>query len=238
MKDEKNPYILPPSSVRTYHSEASIPMIASVRSARIESETHGRTERTQVGDRLRIFHMATDLRLKEQLSALTGEIVDTYEETAVINHLGHAPLPHSGTIVDLLHDLKEVLFPGYRRRQNLHAGNVTYYVGDLLDSIHDRLTDQIARALRYGDELQGKTCATRDALDDFELRGQQQTIEFLKSLPKLRRILATDVQAAFDGDPARVSLCVRLRLAGTIGEAHPGRERAGFSENADFEFVG
>ena len=177
-------------------------MIASVRSTRLDSDASVRPLRAPAEGRIRIVHMANDFRLKNQLSALTDQIVDTYLETPAIYHLGHCALPNSATVVDVLLDLKEVLFPGYRRRQNLHQGNVTYYVGDLLDSIHDRLADQIARAIRYGEEISGNPSGTREALEDCDLRGQQQTLTFLEALPQIRRTLSTDVQAAFEGDPA------------------------------------
>lgn len=150
--------------------------------------------------------MATDFRLKEQLSHLTEEIVDSYKDIGTINHLGHCPLPSSQTVIEIVEELTEILFPGYRRRQNLHMGNVMYYVGDLIDGLHDKLTTQIARALRHDYDLQnGPDCEQRKLMD-FESRGQQAAVEFLQSIPALRQLLCTDVQAAFDGDPAARSL--------------------------------
>jgi serine O-acetyltransferase len=150
--------------------------------------------------------MATDFRLKEELSSLTDRIVDSYREIGSVNHLGHCPLPSTAAVIDIVNDLKEILYPGYRRRQNLHLGNVTYYVGDLVDALHDKLTQQIGRALRYDyDRIHGKDCNKRQ-LVDFEARGQQEAIRFLESLPQMRQLLATDVQAAYDGDPAASGL--------------------------------
>ena len=93
--------------------------------------------------------MATDIRLKEGLPVLTERIVDTYAEVGSINHLGHCPLPNYETVIAATEDLKEILYPGYRRRDGLHLGNVTYHVGDLIDRLHDTLTVQIGRALRH-----------------------------------------------------------------------------------------
>ena len=93
--------------------------------------------------------MATDVRIKETLPELTDRIVQTYSELSTITHLGHCPLPNYETIVEILESLKDILFPGYRRRDGLHLGNVTYHVGDLIDRLHDQLTEQIARALRH-----------------------------------------------------------------------------------------
>jgi serine O-acetyltransferase len=90
------------------------------------------------------------------------------------------------------------MYPGYRRREGLHHGNISYYVGDLLDRLHDRLTTQIGRALRH----EAGATADCESQQDFEALGQAKTLEFLDQLPELRSTLATDVQAAFDGDPA------------------------------------
>ncbi len=85
---------------------------------------------------------------KERLPGITRRIVETYEECGAIHHLGHSPLPSYHEVVEILADLREILYPGYGRRQNLHLGNVAYHVGDLIDSLHDRLTQQITRAFR------------------------------------------------------------------------------------------
>src|SRR5215475_7229240 len=93
--------------------------------------------------------MATDIRLKEGLPEITEALVATYTECSRLNHLGHYPLPSREAVLDILADLIDVLYPGYARRQNLHIGNVEYYVGELIDGLHDKLTQQIARALRH-----------------------------------------------------------------------------------------
>lgn len=150
--------------------------------------------------------MATDFRRKEQLTDLTDRLVESYQELGSINHLGHCPLPNTGAVVAALDDMKEILFPGYRRRQNLHLGNVTYFVGDLIDSLHDTLTQQFARALRFADDAAGETECSRAKLRDYEALGQDHAIRFLEALPEIRKLLATDVQAGYDGDPAASGL--------------------------------
>lgn len=142
--------------------------------------------------------MATDVRIKEQLPELTKKIVETYLEVPTIQYLGHCPLPKFEAIIAACEDLKEILYPGYRRRENLHLGNVTYHVGDLIDSLHDKLTTQIGRALRH-DAVARQQCVEES---DYEALGQAKAVEFLENLPELRRVLSRDVQAAFDGDPA------------------------------------
>jgi serine O-acetyltransferase len=141
--------------------------------------------------------MASDLRLKEQLPNLTKKIVETYATVPGTSHLGHCPLPNYDVIIECCEDLKEILYPGYRRREGLHLGNVTYHVGDLVDKLHDKLTQQIARALRHE-----SGASLEDTSTDFEAKAQAMAIAFLEKLPALREVLATDVRAAYDGDPA------------------------------------
>lgn len=149
--------------------------------------------------------MATDTRLKEGLSELTDRIVETYGKIDAINHLGHCPLPNYEAVISVTEDLKEILYPGYRRRDGLHLGNVTYHVGDLIDRLHDKLTLQISRALRHeAGESSRPDCQQRK--DDFEALGQAKAVALLESLPELRRRLAMDVEAAHKGDPACKSL--------------------------------
>jgi serine O-acetyltransferase len=150
--------------------------------------------------------MATDIRLKEQLPELTDRLVESYHAIGTINQLGHCPLPSTEAVNAIAEDLKEVIFPGYRKRQNLHFGNVAFYVGDLIDSLHDRMTQQIARALRHTYQTRHHVDCDANRETDFEAVGQEKTVQFLETLPHIRRLIASDVQAAYDGDPAATSL--------------------------------
>jgi len=147
--------------------------------------------------------MATDIRLKEALPEITEALVATYTECSRTSHLGHKPLPSREAIVAILDDLMDILYPGYWRRQNLHIGNVEYHVGDIIDRLHDKLTTQIARALRH--EAECGSAEPPPAPFDAEAVAQQKTVELLRSLPDLRLLLEQDVQAAFEGDPAAKS---------------------------------
>lgn len=143
--------------------------------------------------------MATDIRLKETLPDIVENIVATYTECSRTSHLGHKPLPSREIVAEILCDLLDILYPGYWRKQNLHIGNVEYHVGDLIDGLHDKLTQQIARALRHEQD-----CTPLEARVDLdcEALAQQKAIELLKRLPDVRLELEQDVQAAFEGDPA------------------------------------
>ncbi len=139
--------------------------------------------------------MATDIRLKEALPEITEALVASYTECGRTSHLGHKPMPSREAVADILTDLMEVLYPGFWKRQNLHIGNIEYHVGDVIDGLHDKLTQQVARAMRH------EFCQESPD-EDFEALAQQRTVDLLRTLPDVRLLLEQDVQAAFEGDPA------------------------------------
>jgi serine O-acetyltransferase len=140
--------------------------------------------------------MATDLLLKEtELQTITEQLVDTYTGCSRLNHLGHEPLPSREAVADIVTDLTELLFPGYGKRQSLHIGNIGFYAGSLVDALHDKLTEQISRALRHELCEESPHC-------DFAALAQTKAVALLRRLPGLRVLLETDVEAAFRGDPA------------------------------------
>jgi len=143
--------------------------------------------------------MATDLSLKEtELQNVTESLVESYSACGRLHHLGHEPLPSREAVAEILQDLSEILYPGYGRRQNLHAGNIVYHVGNLVDGLHDKLTEQITRAIRH-DRCQ------EDPELDCEAAAQQHAITLIQRLPEVRNTLEQDVEAAYRGDPAAKS---------------------------------
>jgi serine O-acetyltransferase len=143
--------------------------------------------------------MAIDFRLKEtELQAVTEQLVDSYTCCSRLNHLGHEPLPSREAVAEILCDLLEVLYPGYGRRQNLHIGNIQYYIGSLVDALHDKLTEQVSRALRH--DLKAESPHT-----DFMALAEKKAVQLLRRLSDVRTTLEKDVEAAFKGDPAAKS---------------------------------
>ncbi len=135
---------------------------------------------------------------------LTERLVDTYAEVGATVHLGRSPLPNYDAVISITEDLKGVLFPGYRRRDGLHLGNLTYHIGSLLDRLHNTLGEQIVRALGH----EGNRCRPGDGRErvDLEATAQTKTMAFLEQLSTLRTTLSLDAEAALAGDPACRSL--------------------------------
>jgi serine O-acetyltransferase len=100
----------------------------------------------------------------------------------------------------LLDDLLEVLYPGYYGPREMTEDNVRYYVGERVDRIAFRLRRELYRALHHRCIKAEGNCDTCHAGAD------RITLAFLGRLAELRRVLARDVRAGFEGDPAATGL--------------------------------
>ena len=104
-------------------------------------------------------------------------------------------LPNRSVIIDIVRDLKSIIFPGYFSTDTSATVFPEYYVGHRLNDIYDRLKNQIEIALLYHGEEPEEAATHAD----------RTTCGFFEQLPEIQILLLTDVQAGFDGDPAAKS---------------------------------
>jgi serine O-acetyltransferase len=153
----------------------------------------------------------------DRLSVLTDRMLDSYCDLEIVGHLDRCPLPGIDALVEITRELRQLLFPGFHQRRSLRECDAVDFVATRLASVHERLTEQIACTLCYADEARlvaaaddsrtGHTSADLASECDapeLDVVTQTETIvhDFLLALPRIRQLLATDVQAAYDGDPA------------------------------------
>jgi serine O-acetyltransferase len=109
--------------------------------------------------------------------------------------LGRREFPSRMALAGLVEELRALLFPGYFGTSELKAETLRFHLGASMDRVLHGLADQIQRGLLASDP----TCA------DCGERSQDLAQAFLARLPEVRRLLATDIQAGFEGDPAATS---------------------------------
>jgi len=143
--------------------------------------------------------MPTKFQIGDKLPALVDRLVDSYLSDDRTTHVDRGYLPSRREIVEIIQLLLELVYPGYYGRQNLSRHNVKFHVGELLPKLGEKLCEQVYQALCYADELAGRTS---DGDTPCDKKAKQLTLAFLERLPAVRAMLAGDVQAAYDGDPA------------------------------------
>jgi len=115
-----------------------------------------------------------------------------------INHLDGKNLPSKRGVTSITCDLIRLLFPGFFDEQLIHSSEIKVETTALLDSVLGKLEDEIRKSLEYNPP-------NGLAKSNIPQEAHKLTIEFLASLPKVREILQTDIEAAFKGDPAAAS---------------------------------
>jgi serine O-acetyltransferase len=112
-------------------------------------------------------------------------------------------LPSGEAIAGLVDDLRAVLFPGHFGSSDVAAASLRYQIGARLDKAQITLRDQVRRGLAFACDHRLRPRDQRDssctACDE---RAEEVTDAVVARLPTIRAVLETDVQAAYEGDPA------------------------------------
>ena len=146
-------------------------------------------------------------------SAQAGDLVDRLTRSILdeprLRHLGITHLPDRHAVAELVEQIREIAFPGFFNRRGLTHENLPVHVQELLARVTLQLEEQIRAVLRYmqsSDEQGAPTppVARPEPRSTTECDHKARDIarRFLDELPEIRRLLALDVQAAYDGDPA------------------------------------
>jgi serine O-acetyltransferase len=147
--------------------------------------------------------MHEHLKKRDQVREITRELLQTFGALhPKLEHLAPTPLPDKASIIQILDDLLEVIYPGYFGRKYVEVSNIEYHIGDLTDSIYARLAQEIYRSVRPNCQQKKEN----DNCDHCWKVAEEQAIAFLRKLPNLRVRLSADAQAAYDGDPAATSI--------------------------------
>ena len=124
-----------------------------------------------------------------------------YEEMA-----DGTPLPSAPALAEFIELCRAVLFPGFYGKSTLSSKTVPYHIGVNMDRLSHLLTQQVmAGKSLTPDHSPRREGTTDDGQCQRMEQAQAIVAEFIKRLPELRRILATDVEAAYNGDPAAES---------------------------------
>jgi len=134
-----------------------------------------------------------------KLPEIAEKIIAKCEDDECYNHIDYEPIPSKTSVVDIIQRLREVLFPGYFTREKLDPVNLAYSMGQTVSVLFDQLSEQICHSVRHDCFRYDQECS------ECAETGNEASLAFLESIPELREILATDVAAAYAGDPAAKS---------------------------------
>jgi serine O-acetyltransferase len=135
---------------------------------------------------------------RNRLANIMESIIESYDQEArpKIHHLDQMPLPSREDAARIMEAIEEVIYPGYYSAGGVTHQGIFYRVQERTGWLFEHLCDQISKSLRHLKDVESyQHLIGEDAAEECAYR-------FLESLPAVRRMLAKDIQAAYDGDPA------------------------------------
>jgi serine O-acetyltransferase len=143
--------------------------------------------------------LVTCQQMKAKVPEIAEKIIEHCDGNECYTHIDYEPIPSEGYVVDLIDKFRELLFPGYFSKDPLDPANMKYSLGQTVSVLYDKLSEQIIHHIRHDCLRYDQSCS------HCEDTGQAKALAVLESIPGIQRILATDVQATYDGDPAAQS---------------------------------
>jgi serine O-acetyltransferase len=138
--------------------------------------------------------------LQNGLPQLVQEMMENSGRYGDIGHLKGRDLPSKQAIVKILNDFMKLLFPSFYAESELTKSNIQYFLTDTLHSLHGEIAAEIEKCLRYASRrTKGRP------MYSCMRRAQKISSEILENLPRIRTLLAGDIRAAYNGDPAAKS---------------------------------
>ncbi len=143
----------------------------------------------------------SDSHLK-RLELGVNTILDDYAKDGSVNHINKYPIPSKDTVVKILHELFDIIYPGYFSEREITNANIKHYYGNRISVVFEKLALEIAKSIRHDHNLRENRC---DICDECLTNGVEGALSLIEKLPDIRLMLMKDVSSAFDGDPAAKS---------------------------------
>ncbi len=137
---------------------------------------------------------------RDYLAKLVDDICETYSDTQGINHIEGFNMPLRKNVLHIIDSLLEVVFPGFSGKQKFSDNTIKFTIGNILSELYDEMLEQFFFAFRYN-------CTQKNCFEcDVHTLSHQAVTTLLDAIPQLRKIMKLDIAAAYNGDPAAISI--------------------------------
>jgi len=144
--------------------------------------------------------MASQAEAHRKLESIIDDVAESYRAGRKIDNLESAALPNQRKVVEALEHLKHVMYMGFYATHPLDSVNLRHSISDHLYWAFDILVEQISRAVVY-ERVGGGAPRPED-----RAWSEKAVVEVCARIPEIRALLALDIEAAFNGDPAAQSI--------------------------------
>ncbi len=133
--------------------------------------------------------------IEHEISQITKSILDDYGTGRNIDKMDLFNQPSKEEIIAIVEDLLKIVYPGYYRDRSYKIYNIKSNSTVTIEDVAYHLNKQILLALKY-------TAKEENDVEKLTEQAEKDTVTFLKKIPDVRAVLETDLEAAFQGDPA------------------------------------
>lgn len=134
--------------------------------------------------------------IEHEIADVVKAILADYQNHRAIDRIDLFCQPDKDVVCDIIHKLLKIIYPGYYWDRNFRIYTTTNKLSLLIEDVMYNLNKQIVIALRFSREFENTDDEERNKA------AQEISVEFFKQIPKIREYLETDIEAAYDGDPA------------------------------------
>ncbi len=131
--------------------------------------------------------------LEEKIQGVVEAILQDYQGSRDIDRLDMSCLPDKDVIMDMLGKLRRIIFPGYSTEKGYRIYNIKHNLSMLIEDVMYNLKEQLALVYLSSGQQQAQE------------KAEQTALAFFDAIPTIRALVQTDLQAAYDGDPAAYS---------------------------------
>ncbi|WP_406656007.1 serine acetyltransferase [Methanolobus sp. ZRKC2] len=146
-----------------------------------------------------ILSSMIDNKYRAQIPEIVDMVASSCSDKKCFDHVDAAIIPSRESIVEIINLIKDILFPGYFGDQTVDRSVLSYHIGNEITELFEQLSKQITNSIIHDCDRYEEECA--ECVES----GQEETLKFLRKIPQIRALLASDVIAAYGGDPAAKS---------------------------------
>ena len=132
--------------------------------------------------------------IETQIEGIVDSILEDYRQERNVDKMDLFGQPDKAVIIDMIDKLIRIVYPGYFREKTYRIYNVRHNLSMLIEDVMYNLNKQLLVVFRS------------TGMENPEEKAQQVSLEFFRSIPQVRSIVETDVQAFYEGDPAAYSI--------------------------------
>ncbi|MBE6982617.1 MAG: serine acetyltransferase [Ruminococcaceae bacterium] len=132
----------------------------------------------------------------EKVQSIIGAILADYESDRDIDRVESFHRPDKDVVIDIIEKLQRIVFPGYFRDKNYRMYSAKNNLSVLIEDTMINLTKQLTRVYQ----------STGEDAKTAQEKAEEVCMAFFAQIPQVRELVQTDLQAAYDGDPAATGM--------------------------------